>query len=134
MTTEEERKERARDLLLMDLKGQSPMDKDVKERWIAALRSGKYKRGSGYLRRDTDAGVCHCCLGVLAEEELGDRWVRREDDPRVYCLSRTGVSRLITDTDSSGFQLGYNSMRALSSANDRGLSFAEIADAIEECL
>jgi len=39
------------------------MDKEVKQKWVDALRSGKYKQGQGYLR--TPDG--YCCLGVLCE-------------------------------------------------------------------
>lgn len=39
------------------------MKKSVKEAWIAELRSGKYKQGTGYLTMDDN----YCCLGVLCE-------------------------------------------------------------------
>ena len=124
----------ARDALRPNLKKQSLMKKDVRERWLATLRSGKYKQGTGYLRQDIDAVACHCCLGVLAEEELGEQWVRREDDRYVYHLGKTGSIGLLTEKAGNSLQLEYDSMHALSMANDSGLSFEEIADAIEECL
>lgn len=41
--------------------------KEIKENWLAALKSGKYVQGEGRLRRE-DEGICkHCCLGVLAD-------------------------------------------------------------------
>jgi hypothetical protein len=42
---------------------------EVKEKWIAALRSGEYIQGSGALKyRDYVQGeTCHCALGVLCE-------------------------------------------------------------------
>ena len=49
------------------------MNADLKARWVAALRSGEYKRGSSTLKRalmagDTFTGLYeHCCLGVLCE-------------------------------------------------------------------
>lgn len=39
------------------------MDAKVKAEWLAALRSGEYVQGYGYLK--TDAG--YCCLGVLCD-------------------------------------------------------------------
>jgi hypothetical protein len=39
------------------------MDDKLKKRWIKALRSGKYKQGSGRLQEDGK----FCCLGVLCE-------------------------------------------------------------------
>lgn len=39
------------------------MDAELKTKWIAALRSGKYRQGTGQLfKNSTDE---HCCLGVL---------------------------------------------------------------------
>ena len=35
----------------------------LKDKWIAALRSGKYKQGKGALQRNES----FCCLGVLCE-------------------------------------------------------------------
>lgn len=39
------------------------MNKDVKQKWLAALRSGKYKQGALRLR----ASDSYCCLGVLCD-------------------------------------------------------------------
>lgn len=39
------------------------MNEDIKRRWVAALRSGKYKQGKDWLRRDDE----YCCLGVLCD-------------------------------------------------------------------
>ena len=36
---------------------------DLMKRWIAALRSGEYKQGTGNLYRDCK----YCCLGVLCD-------------------------------------------------------------------
>lgn len=44
------------------------MKQDIKDKWVAALRSGNYKQGTGELRKVKDDGCTyHCCLGVLAE-------------------------------------------------------------------
>jgi hypothetical protein len=40
------------------------MNKDVKKKWLAALRSGKFKQGKGMLRTENNE---FCCLGVLCE-------------------------------------------------------------------
>lgn len=39
------------------------MKKALKAKWVAALRSGKFKQGEGQLRLNGK----HCCLGVLCE-------------------------------------------------------------------
>lgn len=45
------------------------MNPEIKARWVAALRSGKYKQGTGKLRRKigTRGKEQFCCLGVLSE-------------------------------------------------------------------
>ena len=40
------------------------MDKAIAEKWVAALRSGKYKKGRGRL---VDSKERYCCLGVLCD-------------------------------------------------------------------
>lgn len=58
------------------------MNKDVADRWVAALRSGNYQQGRGALasrERDTSKGELefgpdkYCCLGVLCEIALQER-------------------------------------------------------------
>lgn len=41
------------------------MNPDIKEQWVAALRSGEYKQGAGRLQ-DPQVGE-FCCLGVLCD-------------------------------------------------------------------
>ena len=45
------------------------MNKHYKEKWLAALRSGKYKQARGVLRGEAvdGSGVGYCCLGVLVD-------------------------------------------------------------------
>ncbi len=37
--------------------------KQLRDKWVKALRSGKYKQGTAWLRKHEQ----HCCLGVLCE-------------------------------------------------------------------
>jgi hypothetical protein len=43
------------------------MNKEIAERWCTALRSGKYRQGTGTLRQVTEGQVTFCCLGVLTD-------------------------------------------------------------------
>jgi hypothetical protein len=44
------------------------MKKGLKARWVAALRSGKYKQGYGELKHENKQdNLEFCCLGVLRE-------------------------------------------------------------------
>ncbi len=40
------------------------MNKELAKKWVAALRSGEYKQGTGCLK---NLDGTYCCLGVLAE-------------------------------------------------------------------
>ena len=44
------------------------MNKDIRDNWVAALRSGMYKQGTGVLRQKSQDGRDgFCCLGVLCD-------------------------------------------------------------------
>lgn len=44
------------------------MKQNIMKQWIKALRSGKYKQGTGTLKQyDSKGNAQHCCLGVLCE-------------------------------------------------------------------
>lgn len=44
------------------------LPKQLKNKWIKALRSGKFKQGNGILKRKNYKNDYeYCCLGVLAE-------------------------------------------------------------------
>lgn len=40
---------------------------EIKERWVEALRSGKFKQGQEMLSYEIDGETKHCCLGVLCD-------------------------------------------------------------------
>ena len=92
------------------------LNKEAKEKWLQALRSGDYKQGTG----DLQSGGCFCCLGVLEKVIKGKvkkhqsaSWPSCGDQVR---LSRPACRRLITMNDVEK------------------KSFAQIADWIEENL
>ena len=96
--------------------------------WTAALRSGKYKQAKGKLRD----GDCFCCLGVLcdlmepagweANDETGGRWFGPTED----CDMEEIPLRLEAALDRPGDTYG-----SLSTKNDVGATFHEIADLID---
>ena len=105
------------------------MDKELKKKWVDALRSGDYKQGRGHLRSARDA---YCCLGVLAEisgmpNEVGD--------DGYYKYGTNGCnSGLFGRADQ--LRLGVASVVGyLVSMNDEAnATFPEIADYIDENL
>lgn len=43
------------------------MKSSIKKKWVAALRSGKYRQVEGNLKVVENGRAKHCCLGVLCE-------------------------------------------------------------------
>lgn len=118
------------------------MNQRIKKLWIKALRSGKYKQGEGYLRRNGDAER-FCCLGVLCDlyrKATGEG----EWSDRAFCLPDGSFSAsvlpvrviewagLSAHTDPMNPRLGR--VHNASSLNDNGKTFSEIADRVERYL
>jgi hypothetical protein len=115
------------------------MKKEVKDRWVEALRSGKYSQTKGVLRD----GKGFCCLGVLcdiAKDELGINWRfnGRSYDMKSYSLVLpTIVTEWAGLRDDQGMVFPNNNdteepLFNPPKLNDNGASFAEIADMIEQ--
>ena len=98
-----------------------PMKTALKQKWVQALRSGKYEQGSGRLREDD----CFCCIGVLADilDPAGwnDDWWNGQD-----CT--------LTDDGCDTAELDAQAHDHLTEMNDNGMPFPKIADWIEENL
>ena len=54
----------------------------LRDRWVAALRSGKYEQGQGELKTVFSSGTVfssehaeYCCLGVLCDVKNPDGWI-----------------------------------------------------------
>jgi hypothetical protein len=100
------------------------MNKDLKQKWLAALRGGQYRQAMHTLRRTDGGGVSYCCLGVLCcvsgEFRPGDPRLEQASLLSAEALHLVGGDRNINDH--------------LSQLNDGGRSFSEIADFIERRL
>lgn len=108
------------------MEGQRAMNRELKKKWIDALRSGEYPQTTGKLQRTcphiiygrTDAPPGYCCLGVLCK--VADVEFRPDFD------------HLLPE----GFEISLNVRRSLIneliSMNDEGVPFNKIADYIEE--
>lgn len=93
------------------------MDKDIKEKWVNALRSGEYKQAHRSLRVvQPDGGYAHCCLGVLME-------LTPEEGT---FMNYAKLGHLVNDPGCGG------AMKVLIEMNDtEKRSFKQIADHIE---
>lgn len=112
---------------------ETKFDKELRTKWVEALRSGKYLQNKGALRKDNS----FCCLGVAC------------DVAKLFWTLRlnTGFYSVLDKRDTDSFsnemslpetlrkQLGLSSAQqsALAHLNDfENSSFEEIADAIEK--
>lgn len=101
---------------------------ELKDKWIAALRSGEFKQCSGVLHD----GESHCCLGVLAvicgapsrpSVQAVGRYLAQTEffDGRGWRCSLFG-----------GALIGSDYVDRLSTLNDSGHDFYQIANEIEQ--
>lgn len=121
----------------------------VKKAWLEALRSGKYKQGPAALHtRDSSGEDRYCCLGVLCEVavekgldihvenlERGSSLVQY--DGSVSYLPQKVYDWASKKQGKDPYRNDYvvrEDRESLSSLNDKGKSFNEIADLIETYL
>lgn len=102
--------------------------KEHRRLWVEALRSEKYKQGQGVLRSTDDR---YCCLGVLCDL-AGVEWrvdyCRRYRAGDMFSVAPRQAMDFVGLADNAAIFGGGD---ALSSQNDRGISFDKIADVIE---
>lgn len=109
------------------------MKKDVADKWVAALRSGKFQQGKTYLSQDGK----FCCLGVLCEV-LQIPKVTISGDRVAYGLPPYGVNVLPDDAKIIAKMASTNGDRGLGKTdlwqlNDvDNYTFDQIADIIEK--
>jgi len=136
------------------------MNKNIAKKWVKALRSGKYKRGKGYLKQYNKKGeLRHCCLGVLCElynDEMKKNHKKclktrtkehdfADNDGFVFFNNQSGllpsiVKKWAEIKDSSGefvYKIKdkygeYKNNENLSFLNDTGRKFSTIANIIEK--
>lgn len=101
------------------------MTKKMANKWIRALRSGKYTQGRHELY--TPATNRYCCLGVLCdlypELQLNSIFGAVVSESTLYNHHRAGLADAVGTIPYSGV--------SLASLNDIGYSFNEIADIIQ---
>lgn len=120
---------------------------EVRDEWISDLRSGEIPQGDGALRK----GDNRCCLGVLCDQAVRKGVIPPPTISHGETYEYAGESGLLPPKVAEwagldgedvriNFDGGYDRSHEgrvgtyLSSANDFGWSFAEIADEIERQL
>lgn len=119
------------------------MNPIIKEKWLTALRSGKFKQGKDELRTLENK---FCCLGVLCdiyrkETKLG-KWGKNHKNK--FCFTHTKKSNQTFNVlgilplsvkewaELSDTNPYITDNHTLASLNDSGSTFQEIADIIEK--
>lgn len=124
------------------------MNEEIKAKWIAALRSGKYVQGVERLHRKSLNNDEFCCLGVLceiaADNDVVDRvgtdysigyWNRMTEGYASWASLPTSVMLWAGLRQDDPVINPFESATTLSNLNDsQRLSFDEIATVIEEAL
>jgi hypothetical protein len=118
------------------------MNEEIKEQWVNALRSGEYTQGTGRLATIRPDHIEYCCLGVLCElavkNGLAVKSVQSNSFFRYYSPNNINDSNTATLPncvlewaelkDRQGWSTNEDSLTSL---NDHGKSFEEIAQVIE---
>lgn len=109
------------------------MNKEIKEKWVAALKSGDYEQGKYALRKNNK----YCCLGVLCDiysKEIGVEW----EGQWIEGENKTLPIEISTwcDIEPINIEVDYDTLKQyLTELNDTvKLPFREIADVIENQL
>lgn len=106
------------------------MDSELKTRWIKALESGKYKKGTHYLCENDN----YCCLGVLADiENLFDNF-SIENEKKSIKGHLSLLPQDIANYYGLGPKNGSTFQLDLAMINDRTDTFDEVIEYIKETL
>lgn len=136
------------------------MNREIADKWTAALRSGQYSQTDGCLKRRWEDGSCsYCALGVLVDlfkQEHPDEVLEDMDvDGTVMYMIDDSVNmqelpERVAKWAGTWDQLGrfnrtahhvvwesrnrcaYGRVTSVSDANDFGLFFDEVADLIDQ--
>lgn len=121
------------------------MKKEIADKWVEALRSGKYQQGQLALRPEETQ---FCCLGVLCDIIAPNDWMMPPMTNKAYTnkqyvflkgngehegqvLPPTVKLAAGMNSDNGMYHPAEGSAVALSEMNDSGSSFAELANFIE---
>jgi len=109
------------------------MNPEIKSKWVAALRNGKYEQTTTVLRSAENE---FCCLGVLCDLVDGERWsegvitIRLPEGSR-FCHQYGEAAVFPPHAIVVRASLDIDVAHQLASMNDKGATFSEIADYIE---
>ena len=111
------------------------------QKWVDALRSGKYTQGQLCLRRTVEGESTFCCLGVACDlyaQEVGGKWGAIDRPGAIYFTDPNNdiVSSFLPPSVTKWLGIFWNDGQTpkdtLTTLNDyEKYTFAQIADYIE---
>lgn len=109
------------------------MERKLAMKWVKALRSGKYKQGSGRLR---DLNNNYCCLGVLCEVAGKKAKINASDNSYKYESNSFFAPYDLLDNkygNIPSLDVALVNLNDIGYDNAPPLTFDEIADIIQIC-
>jgi len=113
------------------------MNLQIKQKWVDALRSGEYQQTQERLHDENG----FCCLGVLCDlygKENNVEWEPSTHNGNVYIFQNMVAVLPLSVVEWAGVEDSNpyvnGGIGTLSGLNDKGFTFNEIADLIEEHL
>lgn len=114
---------------------QTMMLNENSQKWVYALRSGKYTRTAGILRCEGKAGCCNCALGVAMElyiDEHPETYTRNLDSYGVFVNPRHIINARLPSAVREWLGLTISGHDRVMDMNDnKGLTFEQMAEFIE---
>jgi hypothetical protein len=108
------------------------MNAEIKQKWLAALRSGQYEQGRCALRTDEGGQRRYCCLGVLCDLIDPTKWLIGAPGSPVAYQHDTSTG-LPSPEVAELAGLSSAQLRELAHMNDAArANFRQIANWIEE--
>lgn len=106
----------------------------IKKKWLTALRSGKFRKGTGTLKRHYQTQPAHCCLGVLCEvikKDFAHAGEVLEPNAESTLRTKFSMAGMLNPRLMEYTKITQEQQRTLATKNDNGWSFEKIANYIE---
>jgi len=111
------------------------LPKEFKEKWVAALRSGDYEQGAGYLYESSSD--TYCCIGVCCSIVGMKKWTINQVpliDSDLKTKTKSRIPSMLHGVCDDGNPEYNPIVEKLAGFNDEGKSFNWIASYIQRYL
>lgn len=113
------------------------MNHEIKTKWLAALRSGDYRKSVHVLKRYfTTTKPGYCCMGVLCDiikDDFGHASdLLEQNEPGSFHNAKKSKFAVLDQSALHFTGVSPQHQRTLTSMNDKGATFERIANYIEK--